>query len=266
MFGLESLKPVLTALALPPVPWLVLMLAGGHLARTRRRAGTLLLWLGAALVWLSACRGAGYWLEAALLPVPPPLSAAAVATLREEGARTPGAVAVVVLGAGRIARAPETGAPDLSPESLERLRHGLRLARETGWPLAFSGGVGHAQTPDTGPGEAEIARLVAERDFRAPLRWLETQSRDTRENATRTLALLQPQGVRHVVLVTHGWHMPRAVREFERAAGGAVTVTPAPMGLQAGPPSGPLAWMPDAPGYARMRAVCREALARWVSG
>ena len=266
MTGLESLKPLLTALALPPVPWLVLMLAGGHLARTRRRAGMLLLWLGAALVWLSACRGAAYWLETGLLRVPAPLSATAVAALREEARRAPGSGAIVVLGAGRIARAPETGAPDLSPESLERLRQGLRLARETGWPLAFSGGVGHAQRADTGPGEAEIARLVAERDFRAPVRWLETESRDTRENATRTMALLQPVGVRHVVLVTHGWHMPRALREFERASGGAAVVTPAPMGLQAGPPRGVLAWMPDAPGYARVRAVCREALARWVSG
>ena len=266
MTGLETLKPVLAALALPPVPWLALMLVGGHLARTRRRAGLLLLWLGAALVWLSACRGTGHWLEATLLRVPPPLSTAALKALREEGERAPGTVAVLVLGAGRITRAPESGAPDLTPESLERLRQGVRLARATGWPLAFSGGVGHAQRADAGPGEAEIAAKVAERDFGATLRWQEPAARDTRENATLSLALLRPAGVRHIVLVTHGWHMPRALREFERAAAGAVRVTPAPMGLSPGPARGLLAWMPDAPGYARVRAVCREALARLASG
>jgi uncharacterized SAM-binding protein YcdF (DUF218 family) len=262
MTGLEALKPVLTALVLPPVPWLALMLAGARLGRTRRRAGTLLLVLGAALVWLSLCRGTGHWLEAALLTVPPPLGASAIEALRDEGARAPGSVAVLVLGAGRVAHAPETGAPDLTPESLERLRHGLRLGRETGWPVAFSGGVGHAERAEPGPGEAAIAGAVARRDFGAPLRWTETAARDTRENAALALALLRPAGVRHVVLVTHGWHMPRALRDFERAAQDTVRITPAPMGLSAAPPRGLLAWMPDPRGYARVRAVSREVLAR----
>jgi hypothetical protein len=34
------------------------------------------------------------------------------------------------------------------------------------------------------------------------------------------------------------------------------------MGLSPGPGRGLLAWMPDAAGYARVRAVCREVLAR----
>ena len=44
-----------------------------------------------------------------------------------------------------------------------------------------------------------------------------SESRDTRENAARTLALLKPAGIDHIVLVTHGYHMPRALRAFTRS-------------------------------------------------
>ena len=57
-------------------------------------------------------------------------------------------------------------------------------------------------------------------EFGRPLKFVEDDSRDTRENAARTLALLRPIGIRHIVLVTHGWHMPRALKAFETAAAG----------------------------------------------
>ena len=81
----------------------------------------------------------------------------------------------------------------------------------------------------------QIADLVAfaEREFGRPLRWLEPGSSDTRENAVRTVALLQPQGIEQVVLVTHGYHMRRALRNFERAAqsaGWSASFVAAPVG------------------------------------
>ena len=67
---------------------------------------------------------------------------------------------------------------------------------------------------------------VARDEFGLTLRWVEPASRDTHENAVDTLALLQPAGVREVVLVTHGAHMPRALREFRAAAAAQSASTP----------------------------------------
>ena len=79
-------------------------------------------------------------------------------------------------------------------------------------PLAFSGGVGWAQQGSTS--EARVAAKIAAEEFGRPLRWVEDDSRDTRENAAKTIALLKPAGIQHIVLVTHGYHMRRALRAF----------------------------------------------------
>lgn len=263
---LESYKPILTALVLPPVPWLLLALLGALLAYKRRRIGALLVGVGAALVWLSACQGSGHWLQEALLTVPSPLGDSELAGLRQErnAAATPDA-AIVVLGGGRVLRAPESGASDLKTPSLERLRYGIRLARETGLPLAFSGGAGWAARVESGASEAEIARRIALRDFRHPITWLETESRDTQENAQRSVPLLRAAGIRHIVLVTHALHMPRALNEFRQAANGALRFTPAPMGYFGVADRGILDWLPSAEGFEQVRLVLRERLGMMVA-
>jgi uncharacterized SAM-binding protein YcdF (DUF218 family) len=261
MPALESLKPVLTALVLPPVPWLLLILLGGALLRARHRLGGWLLGLGAALVWLSACEGSGRWLQQSLLGVPAPLSSGQLAELRQERNASPSVTtAIAVLGGGRVLRAPESGEPDLKTPSLERLRYGIRLARETGLPLAFVGGTGWASRAQSGASEAEIARRIAQRDFRHAITWLETASRDTQQNAEQGLELLHAAGIRHVVLVTHASHMPRARREFERAAGEGMRITAAPMGYHGPRDRGLLDWMPSAEGFEQVRLVLRERL------
>lgn len=264
MTGLEPFKPLLTALALPPVPWLLLMLLGGRLVAWRQRVGMALLLLGAVLIWLSACQGSGRWLQSTLLPAPPPLSDAAIAGLRPPKAEPSPTTAILVLGGGRIPRAPESGAADLQPASLERLRYAVRLSRETGLPLAFSGGVGWAQREDGGLSEAEIAQRIAERDFLRPIKWVETASRDTRENARLSVKQLHAAGVRHIVLVTHAWHMPRALRAFREASGDSMQITAAPMGYFVAADRGVLDWLPSSAGFEEVRVVLRELLGRAV--
>lgn len=258
---LESYKPILTALVLPPVPWLLLTLLGALLAYRRRRVGALLVGLGAALIWLSACQGSGQWLQQVLLTVPAPLGESELADLRQErsAAATP-SIAIVVLGGGRVLHVPESGASDLKTPSLERLRYGIRLARETGLPLAFVGGAGWAARVQSGASEAEIARRVALRDFRHRVTWLETDSRDTQENAQRGVPLLQSAGIGHIVLVTHAVHMPRALHEFREAAAGALRVTPAPMGYHGVGDHGIRGWLPSVEGFEQVRLVLRERL------
>jgi uncharacterized SAM-binding protein YcdF (DUF218 family) len=259
LLGIQSWKPVLTALALPPVPWLLLMLVGARLMFWRRSVSWLLLLAGATGLWLSCTTGAGYWLERLALKPPAALSAEQLAEVKRVAGTANSKIAIVVLGGGREAMAPEYGMANLSHLSLQRLHYGIWLSRQTGAPVLFSGGIGHADS--IGVSEAEIAARIAEKDYGKPLTWTESESRDTRENAVRSVALLKPAGITDIVLVTHGYHMPRAVRAFEaeaQRAGTQIRVRPAPMGMA--PPSGRAVfhWLPTNAGFQRVRFVLHE--------
>ncbi len=253
--GIESWKATVALLVLPPVPLLLAIVVGARLMFTRRLTAWVLILIGVVGLWLTSTPAVAKLLLQGLLRPPPALSADDRAALR----RAP-QTAIVVLGAGRFVLAPEYGVAVPKPRTLERLRYGLWLGRETGLPVAYSGGLGW--NADPGPTEADVAARVAERDFGRPLRWLESESRDTRGNAWRSVALLQPQGIRRVVVVTHADHMRRALRHF--AAAGAergVQVVAAPVGV---PASGRLVagdWLPSPGGASSTWYVLREALA-----
>lgn len=260
MFGLESWKPILSALALPPVPLLLLMLLGARLTLPRRRLGYFLVLLSTVLLWLSACEGTGRLLQDFALRPPPALSADELARLKAEGRSRNPSTAIIVLGGGMVPRAPEYGVSDLKPLSSDRLRYGLWLSRETGLPAGFSGGVGWAQGETTSHSEAETAARIAQQDYNRPLRWTEPASRDTRENAIRTVALLRGTGVKEIVLVTNAFHMPRARRVFEEAARGSLRITPAPMGFFVAAARPVLDWLPSSDGFEQVRMSLHELL------
>lgn len=261
--GITGWKPLLTALLLPPVPWIALILAATFFMPRRRGVAGLLVGLSCAGLWLGGCIGVGEWLTRVLLQPPPALSAADVTALRQQVASRPGRTAIVVLGGGREQFAPEYGVANLPPRAMQRLRYGVWLSRATGAPLAFSGGVGHGGQGEAS--EAEVAARIAAREFSHPLKWTETHSRDTRENAALTVALLRPQGITHLVVVTDGWHMPRSVRAFRLAAEqgeGRLEITAAPMGMGRTVDHPALRWMPSNEGLQRVRDVVREWLGR----
>ena len=261
---LNGLKPLLAALVLPPVPLLLVLLGAAALLWRRRAAGWLLLVPALAGLWFTTTELVGDALMRQLQATQRALSAPALRALRRAGGEAP-RTAIVVLGGGREAHAPEYGMSNLSPAALERLRYGAWLARETGWPLAFSGGVGHGQ--QSGPAEADIAARIAARELARPVQWVESESRDTRENAARIVPLLRADGVTRIVLVTHGWHMRRSMRALEQAidtSGGAIALLPAPMGLSRHDSPAALRWLPSTQGFVRTRTALREYLAWWV--
>lgn len=258
--GLSGIKPLLTALALPPIPLLVLVLIAGRMLASRRRTGgAVMLVFSVTALWLSCCAGFGSALERWILRPPPALSETRMAAIRQESAaRKP---VVLILGGGRESLAPEYREAHLAPRSMERLHYGLWLARQLNAPAMFSGGSGLAQVP--GPAEADIAARIAERDYGRRLRWVENTSRDTRENASASLSILQGQGVSDLIIVTHDWHMPRAIRAFEEAAKRnkqAMQIIPAPMGLASTVDRPGLNWLPTHEGFAQVRLVLREIL------
>jgi uncharacterized SAM-binding protein YcdF (DUF218 family) len=256
-FGIESWKPVLTALLLPPVPLLVMMLIGARLILPRRGLGWFVILTSVALMWLSACTGTARALSRFVLHPPAALSVDRIKELKSQ-AKSP--IAIMVLGGGLEPYAPEYGVSSLQHHSLERLRYGLWLGRETGLPVGFSGGVGWSQ-PEGMP-EARVAAQIAASEFGRPLKWIEESSRDTRENAGRSVALLKKSGIKHIVLVTSGWHMPRARAAFEAAAAGELRIEAAPMGLAQNVEMPALSWIPTGDGASDVRAILRELLGR----
>jgi uncharacterized SAM-binding protein YcdF (DUF218 family) len=258
MLGIEPWKPTLSALVMPPVPFLLMILVGARLMYRSRALAWSLLLLGCMGTWLMCTTGAGTLLTNGLLMPPRALGPSQIADLK----RSP-KTAIVVLGAGRYLLAPEYGVSNLRPTTIERLRYAIWLGRETGLPVAYSGGVGHGG--DAGPSEAEIAARIAEHEFGRPLRWTEGLSRDTNENAFRSLALMHEQGIERIVLVTHGYHMRRALGAFERAklrTATAMDMVAAPMGMA---PPGPIRagdWVPTMAGFTMTRIALHEWLGR----
>jgi uncharacterized SAM-binding protein YcdF (DUF218 family) len=216
-----------------------------------------LLSLALVGIWLSATEAAGELLSRAA-GQPAVLAPAQVDALR---GRTDGAV--LVLGGGVKQHTPEFDAGAPARITAERLAYGVWIARRSGWPLAFSGGIGWMATELRQP-EADIISRVAAEDYGLPLRWTEASSRDTRENAAHTLPLLAKAGVKQVVLVTHEAHMRRALRAFQaEAAPLGVTVLPAPVGLRDDALTALGDWCPSIEGFARVRYVVYETLAWW---
>ena len=102
-------------------------------------------------------------------------------------------------------------------------------------------------------------REALEQDFGASGRWVESASATTWENAQLSRTLLGVEGVQRVVLVTHSWHMPRAVLAFEKAG---FEVIPAPTMFHGAPPTGLDAWMPTARALRRTSWAAHEWLGR----
>ncbi|MDH4392344.1 MAG: YdcF family protein [Aquabacterium sp.] len=247
----------MAALLLPPVPLLWLLLLAWWWQRRRPGLSTLLLMVSVVALWFSQCQVTGWALERQLATAPS-LSTQRLADLRRSAAG--GGTAIVVLGGGVRALAPEYGEAHLEPQSMERVHYGLWLARQVQAPVLFSGGAGWAQPGVSG--EATVAGRLASRDYGRNLRWVESESSDTRSNARMSLLLLQKDAVAQVLLVTHGWHMRRAVRAFEEEAarlGMVVRVVPAPMGLVADRNLTALQrWVPSGEGNQRVRQALRE--------
>jgi uncharacterized SAM-binding protein YcdF (DUF218 family) len=216
------LKKILAALILPPAGPILLALFGLWLMRSKSRrwqgAGLWLATLSLLGLLLLSLSGIGNALLASLEQSPP--------ITQEQLQR---AQAIVILGGGTYFGAPEYGRDTVDRATLERLRYGARLARASRLPLLVSGGA-----PSGGRPEAESMREALELDFGVKVRWVETASRDTAENAGLSAPLLKAAGVSRIALVSHGWHLPRAVALFQKQG---FEVAPAPTAYSTGSPS-----------------------------
>ena len=190
-------KAVIKAIVLPPCGPLLVAATGLALLRTRPRTGRFLAAIGIAILFLLSLPVVAWLLVRSLYDGP---------VFDASQART--SQAIVILGGG-IRRAPELGGDTMNRLTLERVRFGARVARQTGLPVLVSGGSTYGGTP-----EARIMREALRDEFGVEARWTEYASRTTAENAARSADILRASGISRVVLVTHSFDVPRAHAEF----------------------------------------------------
>jgi uncharacterized SAM-binding protein YcdF (DUF218 family) len=244
-----ELKPLAAALVLPPAGPLLLALIGLLLARRFRTFGWSVTAVALLLGWALSTNAVALLLAPHLLP---PVAAAQPQELRD-------VQAIVVLGGGVLPTAPEYGTAQPSSHTAARLRYGVWLARRSGKPLAFAGGVGWSAVGSGSDSEASVARRVLQQDYGLAPRWLDEQSRDTAENAEHMAALMLPDRVRRIALVTGATHMPRAAAAFRQAG---FEVVPAPTGFVVALERPLMEWLPSIPGADNNRQLLREWLGR----
>ncbi len=204
----------MTVLLVPPVNLAVLGLVAALLAWRSARPGAL----------VRAVRSAGaLCLMALVILSVPAVGMVALASLDPGGVPAPvrPPAAIVILG-GDVARLETPALAMNGPLTLERLRAGAALHRATGLPILVTGGiVGETAIP--------VGTLMADslaQDFAVTARWTEAVSFDTWENADLSARMLAQDGIRSVFLVTHAWHMRRALLAFRRHG---IEAVPAPV-------------------------------------
>ncbi len=208
----DTLSYAAAALLLPPTSLVLLALAGLLATLRWRIAGTLVATLSLATLVVCSMPVTGYALLRSLETQP------------LDPKRATEAQAIVILGGGRNRSATEWGGVTVSAFALQRLRYGAKLARESGLPIFVTGGA------PTGPGsrEGDLMKDILRDEFGVPVRWVDAESRTTRDNARLTAERLLPLDMKTVLLVTDAWHIRRAMLEFERAG---LQPVAAPMGF-----------------------------------
>jgi uncharacterized SAM-binding protein YcdF (DUF218 family) len=250
---LSELKPYIASIVFSPTLLLLGIAFGICISSKKPKPGKSLAVFSLALLWIFSTPAFNVWLSHNLLTQYNPTSA--------EELKAQGVQAIVVLGGGV-----ETGQPDgiqqLQATALDRLRHGIELSSKTGIPVMVSGGKGWGAKAGS-ENEAEISSRVAREAFQFKIKWTESESRDTQENAFNSKQLLNKQGISKIALVTHSWHMPRSLKAFQKVG---FEVTPAPMGFVADKKVDLLSLLPNGGALSRNTAIFKELVAQAVQG
>ena len=236
---------IVETLILPPGIIIVLLALGLLLSRRHGYAAVVLILIGTASLYALSIPVTAHALMQSLEIYP---------ALQAKDLRDNGAQAIVVLGNGRYANAPEYLGDTVTALGLERLRYAVRLHKETGLPLLLSGG----SPLNEDVSEALLMKQVLSEDYAITAGWAEQQSGTTAQNAFFTKNLLNEKGITHIYLVTHAWHMPRAVKIFEQAG---LKVTPAPTrfySVNSEETQGILGWLPGAKSLAESSLALHE--------
>lgn len=200
---------LISAALLPPLSLLILLAAGLYFHRRRPRLAMSLILLSTTALYVLSTPWVGGLLQKSLeISVP----------VRPEALKT--ADAIVILGGGRRIDATEYGSDTLNGTSLERLRYAAFLHRASGLPILVTGGKPSGGTLS----EGLIMQHVLQSEYGIAPRWVEDHALTTWDNANLSVPLLKQANVKQIVLISHAWHLRRAVPLFESHG---LTVIPA---------------------------------------
>ena len=179
-----------------------------------RRTSSILIVIALIILWLSSTTGFSNLLARSLeLRYLPPKE-------------IPSAEVMVVLGGGtEPAAAPRTtvemnGAGDRVLYAAELYKEG-----KTGHILLSGGEIEWMSSGSTTPSE-DMAAILIQLGVPETALWLESESKNTYENALYAKEFLEEEEINHILLVTSAMHMPRAVALFEKQG---FEVTPLPV-------------------------------------
>lgn len=239
----------IAGLAVSPMVWIVLGLV----------LTLVLLWRGRPLaarrVTTALLIGV---LVVSILPLGWPVIAAREGQYPANPALGPVDGIILLGGAERLAISALHDRPEVS-EAADRVIAAALLARRFPQAKVLVTG-GRAALGERG--EAEIsAAILTGLGIAADRLIIESRARNTAENARLSLDRVAPTPQAHWVLVTSGFHMPRAMGAF--TAAGWPEPTPYPVDFRTGTWRDTLGWHPHA-NMARLRSALREQLGRLV--
>ena len=210
---LHFFRAILPLLLIPPAGLLWVVLAGRIIKSRRPRLGRTMIAFGlVALYLLSMPAFSGFLIEG-------------LETVQHNAPGGPEPKAIIILGADGEKTPDPLVKAEPGPLSMQRLAGAAITTRATGLPVLISGG-------SVGSGEPAVADLMAdtfETAFGLPVKWRETESANTCENARMSAAILRQAGIPAAFVVTHSWHMPRAILSLARAG---YPIVPAPLHVE----------------------------------
>jgi uncharacterized SAM-binding protein YcdF (DUF218 family) len=238
----------LLALVASPIGAVLLLCFLGLILVRRRALARLLLVFAIVVLWTASMPAIANWLLAGLEAEYPPVAVDAL----------PRADAIVVLGGALGQPLPPRIAPDLG-EPADRIVHAARLYRAARAPNVLVAGGNLPWRMAVAPEAELVADLLAEFGVPRDAIVVETESRNTRENAVNSAAIMSERRWRTALLVTSGAHMPRAMAAFRRAG---IAVTAAATDIRVRYPlfDGPLDFLPDAAALQRSSEAIRERI------
>jgi uncharacterized SAM-binding protein YcdF (DUF218 family) len=206
-----SILAFIKAIILPPALNFVVILVGILLLNKCKYCARILLFVGALSLVLFC------WF---------PFSHALLKSLEISPALEPPIVldneqAIVVLAAGSRLNDKEYAKAVDGSATLQRIHYGVFLHKQTKLPILVTGG----NTGKENISEAGVMVDTLMNSYYINVKWQEDKARNTAENAIFSGAILKENGIDSVYLVTHAWHMSRAVMMFEQQG---IKVTPAP--------------------------------------
>lgn len=239
---LFALKKIISALILPPTSLVLLAFVGLWLSKNRPKTGkTLVAAPLICLLTLSLPITGNALLQS--LENTPPINNAQLNNIQ----------AIVILGGGKNSSPPEYDRQDtVSRWTLERIRYGAYLQTRTGKPILVTGGA-----PFGGRSEADAMAEALERDFHATNVWVESQSKDTAENAAYSAGILKQHDIKRIALISQPWHLPRATKFFEEQG---LTIYPAPTGYSNEDNDQFNRWLPQASGLNKSSQAIKEII------